>query len=393
MLTTTKINEYTRFSAFTSPDGCDEFFIAVDTQPGTPFIQALRELTESHSLALKRAGLSENTVVFSRLFVSDIVNQQKALSASPIFSQLMKSALSVIEQKPVNGAPMSLLSYHVRCGGTGLQRETAHHSPDGWQNSALLKGKKYSLLFTANFSDTTAIDTSRQTKAVFESLDTVVYRNAMHLADDTIRTWVFVRNIDENYDDMVRARKDFFTAHGLTDKTRYLASTGIQGSTASVRQTVSIDSLSMGGLRPEQIVRMEAPAYLSPTIQYGVTFERGLRVRFGDRSHLYISGTASIGRKGDVLFTGDAARQTERTIENIRALLAGHNAAIKDMAYIIVYVRKGKDRETVRGVLDREIGPDIPLVFAEAAVCRPTWLVELEGLAVIPDKTEFPPFA
>ena len=215
----------------------------------------------------------------------------------------------------------------------------------------------------------------------------------MRLTDNAIRTWVFVRDIDNNYRDMVKIRKVFFTAHGLTDKTRYLASTGIQGNAASAGQLVSIDSLSIGGLRPGQVVRMEAPSHLSSTILYGVTFERGLRVRFGDRSHLYISGTASIDHKGDVLFIGDAARQTERTIENIKALLAAHKAVIGDMAYIIAYVRNIDDQDEVRRVLDREIGSDIPMVFAEAAVCRPTWLVELEGLALIPDKSEFPPFS
>jgi hypothetical protein len=43
-------------------------------------------------------------------------------------------------------------------------------------------------------------------------------------------------------------------------------------------------------------------------------------------------------------------------------------------------------------VLGEELGEKVPLVFAEAAVCRPTWLVELEGVAIIPDKTGFPPF-
>ena len=137
---------------------------------------------------------------------------------------------------------------------------------------------------------------------------------------------------------------------------------------------------------------MEALSHLSPTILYGVTFERGLRVRFGDRSHLYISGTASIDNKGNVLYLGDAEAQTRRTIENLRALLEEQDATLDDMAYAIVYARNGHDRQFVRKVLDKELGEKFPLIFVEAAVCRPTWLMEIEGVAIIPDKNGFAPF-
>jgi enamine deaminase RidA (YjgF/YER057c/UK114 family) len=392
MLTTIKLNELTNISLFSTPTGSDELFVAINTQPGTPLSRALEDLAGNYSLALKRAKFPDDAVVFSRLFVSDIVNQHQIIAASPVFSQLTKSTLSVIEQKPANGGPLSLLSYHLRGGKNAPTRECRYISPDGWQNSTLVKGKNYSLLFTANFTSDAATDTYGQTKSIFESLDKVIVRSGMRLRDNTIRTWVFVRDIDANYAAMVKARKELFIAHGLTEKSRYLASTGIQGGAASAGQTVSVDALSIGGLRQEQIIRMEAPANLSPTILYGVTFERGLRVQFGDRSHLYISGTASINNKGEVLFPGDAALQTRRTIENIRALLAAHHASINDMAYIIAYVRNLDDRESVRTVLSKEIGNAIPLIFAEGAVCRPAWLVELEGIAVIPDKAEFPPF-
>jgi len=395
MLTTSKINDFVQVSTFSTPTGCEEIFLTIQTRPEIILEKALEEVAENYSLARKKAGLSGDTVVFSRLFVSDIIHQKKTLVRSSVFQQLTKGALSVIEQKPVNGGPLSLLSYHIFSEKKTPDRQCRHHSPedpDGWQNSAAIKGNNYSLLFTANFTSDAAPDTYGQTKTIFESLEKVISSNGMLLTDDTIRTWVFVRDIDAHYSTMVKARKDFFTALGLTEKTRYLASTGIQGDASSPDQIVSIDSLSIGGLQPRQIVRMEAPTHLSPTIQYGVTFERGLRVRFGDRSHLYISGTASIGNKGEVLFSGDAGQQTRRTVENIRALLAPHNASFDDMAYVIAYVRNFHDRESVGDVLRREIGRKIPRIFAEASVCRPAWLVELEGLAIIPDKTEFPPF-
>jgi hypothetical protein len=62
------------------------------------------------------------------------------------------------------------------------------------------------------------------------------------------------------------------------------------------------------------------------------------------------------------------------------------------MAYFIAYARNFHDREVVAGVLQDEIHAEVPLIFVEAAVCRPAWLVELEGMAIIPYRSNFPPF-
>jgi enamine deaminase RidA (YjgF/YER057c/UK114 family) len=214
----------------------------------------------------------------------------------------------------------------------------------------------------------------------------------MTLLRNGIRTWVYVRDIDHHYPDMVCARRECLAEHGLTEKTRYLASTGILGASYAPDKIVSVDALSVGGLAPEQVVRMEALSHLGPTFRYGVTFERGLRVRFGDRSHLYVSGTASIDNRGEVLYQGDAELQTRRALANVRALLEAQSATLDDLAYVIAYVRNAHDRQRVRTVLDEELGAQTPLVFTEAAICRPTWLMEIEGVAITPDESDFPPF-
>jgi enamine deaminase RidA (YjgF/YER057c/UK114 family) len=148
----------------------------------------------------------------------------------------------------------------------------------------------------------------------------------------------------------------------------------------------------MGGLKPEQIVRMQALSNLSPTITYGVTFERGLKVLFGDRAHLHISGTASIDSKGQIMYPGDVQKQTRRTIENIRALLEPHKAGLEDMAYLKVYLRDPENFSTVEKVLSENIPRHIPCLLLEAPVCRPGWLVEIEGTAVTAEQHNYPNF-
>ena len=392
MLKTLSVGETIQCSCFSTCAGCDEWYIAIRTKEATSGPKVLGELAKSYSLALAHNSLSDETAVLSRLFVSDIMNQKDAIAASPLFSRLKNGALSIIEQKPVAGGPYSLLSYHVRDKGRSINKKQINHSPDDLRNNLVLQGGNYTMLMTANFSGDGPFDAYTQTGSIFDAMNSLIEQHGMNLLDNGIRTWIFVRDVDIHYKNMVRSRREFFARHGLTDKTRYLASTGILGVSCVPEKIVSIDSISIGGLQPGQIIHMEAPENLSPTILYGVTFERGLRVRFGDRSHLHISGTASINNTGDVMHPGDPAKQTKRTIENIRALLAKHGATLKDMAYVIAYVRNFHDREAVGRVLKAEIGRRVPLIFAEAAVCRPTWLVELEGTAIIPDKTGFPPF-
>lgn len=386
-------DDLTRSSIFSAADACDECFLTVATSEGLSFSEALVELTDGYAAALGRGGLSDATAVFCRIYLSDILNQKSELLGSPLYRRLRASgALSVIEQKPLDCGPVSLFAYHLRDPRRAIHKLPLQSAADDWRNDLLVRGRSYSLLLTANHTGGDAPDAHAQTKTILASLDALIEDQGMSLLDNGIRTWVYVRDVDNHYKDMVRARREYFAERGLTHETRYLASTGILGMSHAPDKLVSVDSLSVGGLAPGQIVRMEALSHLWPTIHYGVTFERGLRVRFGDRSHLYVSGTASINCEGEVLHEGDAESQARRTVENVRALLEAQSATLDDMAYVIAYVRNLHDRQRVARVLAEALDPRVPLVFAEAAVCRPAWLVEIEGVAIIPDKNEFPPF-
>jgi enamine deaminase RidA (YjgF/YER057c/UK114 family) len=212
------------------------------------------------------------------------------------------------------------------------------------------------------------------------------------LQNNLVRTWIYVHDIDNNYNAMVEARKEFFDRHGLTAATRYVASTGIQGKAAEDGALVALDSLSFGDIREEQIETMNALDRLSPTILYGVTFERGLRVKFGDRSHLYISGTASIDKEGNILHGDDVGKQAGRTLENVEALLKNQGATFEDLAYALVYIRNPEHGRCVRDILEARLPKHVPLLLVEAAVCRPGWLFEMEGVGIIPDNNPYPPF-
>ena len=127
---------------------------------------------------------------------------------------------------------------------------------------------------------------------------------------------------------------------------------------------------------------MSAPENMNPTHEYGVTFERGTKVTYGDRSHYYISGTASIDNKGNIVFQNDVLKQTERALINIKALLSGYNADIDDLKIMIVYLRDYSDYQVVNNYLKGRFNGSIPYIILNAPVCRPGWLVEIEGIAI-----------
>ena len=67
----------------------------------------------------------------------------------------------------------------------------------------------------------------------------------------------------------------------------------------------------------------------------------------------------------------------------MQALLAHARAEPADVRVWIVYVRNSGDQEAARSAM-RERLPDAPIEVVVAPVCRPGWLIEVEGMAIVP---------
>jgi enamine deaminase RidA (YjgF/YER057c/UK114 family) len=151
-----------------------------------------------------------------------------------------------------------------------------------------------------------------------------------------------------------------------------------------------MDALAVAGLKEAQIQFLHAPFFLNRTNEYGVTFERGTAISYGDRKHIYISGTASIDHQGNVVHPGDVLSQARRTLQNIEALLKEASAALTDIKQAIVYLRDTADYSVVEQFL-REQTTLNNYIIVIAPVCRPAWLIEIECIAVTADgNPDFP---
>jgi len=392
MLKVRKLARDISCSSFSTKEGADEFFLVINARGDIPFGRSLGSLYKNYVMALKRCGLSSDTQIFSRYYLSDIANQKEELLQSRVYKLSQNGAYSVIQQCPLNGEGVALFAYHIKDKNNPLVKESLKIDDEKWRNGIKVKRRHYSLFWIANLSGYGPLNSFEQTNEIFSTYNDLVNSNGMTLLRNTIRTWIYVRDIDNNYSGMADSRKDYFLEQGLTKDTRYIASTGIEAKLKEPYSLVSLDAFSISNLQDAQVQRMEAPEYLCPTYDYGITFERGTMVVFGDRAHLYISGTASIDKKGKVLHPTDIKKQTRRTLENIAALLRPYNADLNDMAYLIIYLRNITEVNKVKEILKEYISEKIPMIIVEGAVCRSAWLIEIEGLGVIPNSNSFPPF-
>jgi hypothetical protein len=55
------------------------------------------------------------------------------------------------------------------------------------------------------------------------------------------------------------------------------------------------------------------------------------------------------------------------------------------MTHLLVYLRDPSDFSRIDGAL-RERFPDLPVLILRGAVCRPDWLVEVEGIGIAADR-------
>ncbi|MDR0395517.1 MAG: hypothetical protein LBH77_10205 [Tannerella sp.] len=313
--------------------------------------------------------LNHATITFLRFFLSDAANQVKPLSD---YLPENKNNISIVEQPPLDGSKIALWAY----------LQTGMETSGNLSSSGLyaLQHGEYTHLWTG-----TAIkrdgDSERQMHALLNDYKMQLKKHDCTLAGNCIRTWIYVQNIDVNYAGIVKARRELFAENGLTEKTHYISSTGISGRHADSKISVLFDAYAVKGIRPEQIRYLHARTHLNPTHEYGVTFERGTCVYYGDRRHVFISGTASIDNQGKIAHEGDVGRQTVRMIENVGALLKEAECSFDDVAHIIVYLRDIADYANIRTVMEQQF-PEIPMIIVLAAVCRPGWLVEMECFAV-----------
>lgn len=337
------------------------------TNPRLTFTEQIESLQAAYD-HLVSEELPGAVAVLKRYFLSDAANQANVLLATQV--EHSDCALSIVEQPPLDGTKVALWVYLQ----TDVQTRTLPHG-----DYEVSHGGYRHLWSASNFNK--ASKSEYQTRLLLNDYVMRLAEQGCSLADNCIRTWFFVQNVDVNYGGVVKARNEVFLTQNLTEKTHFIASTGIAGRHADHEVLVQMDAYAVDGVQKEQIHYLYAPTHLNPTYEYGVSFERGTYIDYGDRRHVFISGTASINNRGEIMYPGDIRRQTERMWENVETLLAEAECSFEHVGHLIVYLRDIADYTVVQEMFEERF-PNIPKVYLLAPVCRPGWLVEMECMAV-----------
>ena len=303
-------------------------------------------------------SLSGFKPVFRRFFLSE----RPQAAAFPV----LQGAVSFIVQPPLDGRAVSEWIYLVKDADVEYSHCTT-----------VVREGDCEYVWTAG-QLCRHDDPELQSREILETYSKTLRAQGMTLAENCVRTWFFVHDIDSNYAAMVKARRENFVSEGLTRDTHYIASTGICGTPCPEGSIVQMDAVAMKGNFKQKY--LYAPTHLNPTYEYGVTFERGVKVESAGRSTVFISGTASINNRGEVVHVGDVLAQTGRMLENVEVLLDEAGTSWKDVKMALVYLRNAEDYAGVAPVIAERL-PGVPYVILLAPVCRPDWLIEMECIA------------
>ena len=117
-------------------------------------------------------------------------------------------------------------------------------------------------------------------------------------------------------------------------------------------------------------------------------FARATLKRWGNASHLYISGTAAIVGHAS-LHEGDADAQLNEAICNLKALLREASKEeqryskmqLAQLQHIKLYADKRISGD-INSLIDKHLGAGVEFHVFEGQMCRPELLVEIEAMAV-----------
>lgn len=213
---------------------------------------------------------------------------------------------------------------------------------------------------------------------IFTRAATALSQEELRFAD-TIRTWIYLPNMERDYQALNQVRRTFFARQGVH---RLPASTGIEGGVWPTDRQIAMDLYTLRAARPLRVEVLSART-MNEAPAYGSAFSRGIAVTREDRKVVYVSGTASIDETGEVLHLGDIEGQVHRMLSNVEQVLANAGGSLSDVVRATTYLKNTGDAEVLARIYQQRGMPrDLPHTICRAAVCRPTWLCEVEVAAI-----------
>jgi enamine deaminase RidA (YjgF/YER057c/UK114 family) len=228
-------------------------------------------------------------------------------------------------------------------------------------------------------ADDLSLSREEQARAVFEKMESLL-RQADLKFTDIARTWIYLKNLLEWYDDFNSVRTRFFRERGVFDG-MVPASTGIGAGSAMGEAMVS----ALLAVKPknDRVGIFAVPSPLQcPAIDYKSSFSRAVEIDRPGSRLLMISGTAGIEPGGKTAHVGDCEKQIELTMEVVHAILRSRGMDWPDTSRAIAYFKDIADAQLLTAYCDRHRLPELPVAISHADICRHDLLFEIELDAV-----------
>ena len=337
---------------------------------------------------LEQQGAGRENVISEKLFFSDLESQVDALRHRReefyARSGAHRPATTYLHQPPCGAEDAFELQARVLFA-TGPEAMTVRDL--GLEEPAagkIVSYRGYDHFYLHNLTGGEPgddLDCQEQWQRIFDGAEEILEREGSSFRD-VIRTWIYLPEMERDYDTLNLVRNAFFERIGVT---RIPASTGIQGGVYPCDRLGAIDVYALRTQRAATVDQMHADT-LNEAWEYGSAFARGMRVTREDRTVLYLSGTASVDTEGNVVHVGDIAGQVNRMLLNVEELLAASGAQPGDIIRATTYLKHREDFDTFRRIYaERGFPTELPHTICHADVCRPDWLVEIEVAAILPE--------
>jgi enamine deaminase RidA (YjgF/YER057c/UK114 family) len=223
---------------------------------------------------------------------------------------------------------------------------------------------------------------AEQTRGIFLQAEQVVGAAGGDLFD-VARTWMWLTDLLEWYDEFNDVRNALFTDRGLlgSDEDPILpASTGISLDHAEGAYC-TMDLLAVLG-KEGVVARHQAGGEQGSAYDYGSAFSRAVTARTLAGKTVLVSGTAAIDEAGYTEHLDDIERQISDTIHHARAILADGGCGDADVVHAIMYCKTPEVELAVRRQCADLVWPQI---IAVCDVCRHDLLFETELTACVPN--------
>ncbi len=228
-------------------------------------------------------------------------------------------------------------------------------------------------------ADDLSLGREEQARAVFEKMEALLKQADMEFTD-IARTWIYLNNLLEWYDEFNAVRTQFFKERGTFEK-MVPASTGIGAGTAAGEEMVC----ALLAVKPKHdgVKVFAVPSPLQcPALDYKSSFARAVEIDQPGSRLLTISGTASIEPGGATVHLDDCAKQIELTMEVVHEILKSRDMDWADTSRAIAYFKDINEAHLLEKYCLEHGLPELPVAISHADVCRHDLLFEIELDAV-----------